>query len=46
MMLVDDEGQSRLEHGAFRLTVGGCSPGARGQALGAPAPVTAEFVVK
>lgn len=46
MMMVDDEGQLKLEHGAFRLTVGGCSPGSRGQALGAPAPVTAEFVVK
>jgi beta-glucosidase len=45
MMLVDDEGESKLEPGAFHLTVGGCSPGARGQALGAPKPVTAEFTV-
>jgi beta-glucosidase len=41
--LVDDD--LRLEPGAFRLVVGGCSPGPRGQVLGAPAPVTAEFVV-
>jgi hypothetical protein len=43
---VDDEGHSRLEAGDFRLTVGGCAPGARGQALGAPAPVSAVFSVR
>jgi beta-glucosidase len=45
MMLVGDDGQPRLEPGEFRLTVGGCSPGARGVALGAPVPVSAEFVL-
>jgi beta-glucosidase len=45
LALVDDDGQSRLEPGQFRVTVGGCSPGARGAALGAPAPVTATFTV-
>ncbi len=45
MMLFDDEGQQRLEPGQFRLTVGGCSPGPRGVALGAPQPVSAVFTV-
>jgi beta-glucosidase len=46
MELVDEDGAGRLEPGQFRLTVGGCSPGARGLALGAPAPLTATFAVK
>lgn len=46
MMLINDEGQSVLEPGVFRLVVGGCAPGARGVALGAPQPVSAEFEVK
>jgi len=45
MMLFDDDGRQRLEPGQFRVTVGGCSPGARGVALGAPRPVSAEFAV-
>ena len=45
MMLVDDEGKHRLEPGQFRVTVGGCSPSARGAALGAPAPVSTVFTV-
>ena len=45
MMLVDDEGKRRLEPGQFRLTVGGCSPSARGVALGAPKPVSGVFTV-
>jgi beta-glucosidase len=45
MMLVDEAGQLQLEPGAFRLTIGSCSPGERGQELGAPEAVTAEFVV-
>ena len=45
LALVNDEGQSVLEPGAFRLTVGSCSPGARGVALGAPQPLTAEFTL-
>jgi beta-glucosidase len=43
MMLVDENGEPRLEPGQFRLTVGGCSPGDRGQALGAPTPQVAYF---
>jgi len=37
---------ARLMPGRYRLTVGGCSPGERGIALGAPAPVSAEFTVE
>ncbi len=46
MSFFDDNGQLTIEPGAFRLEVGGCSPGNRGQVLGAPAPLSAEFVVK
>jgi beta-glucosidase len=45
MALVDEDGQTRLEPGQFRVAVGGCSPGARGIALGAPEPVSATFTV-
>ena len=45
MMLVDDEGRARLEPGQFRLTVGGCSPGERGSALGAAELLTAVIEV-
>jgi len=45
MMLFDNDGQQKLEPGEFRITVGGCSPGARGLALGASAPVSALFTV-
>ncbi len=43
MCFIDDEGKSVLEPGEFTLTVGGCSPGARGVQLGAPAPQVAVF---
>lgn len=43
--VVDDDGARRIEPGVFRLTAGGCSPGERGLALGAPAPVSADFTV-
>jgi beta-glucosidase len=46
MSFYDDDGALKLEPGEFRLEVGGCSPGKRGQDLGAPAPVTAVFRVK
>jgi beta-glucosidase len=46
MSFIDDEGKLTLEPGEFRLEVGGCSPGKRGQELGAPAPVTAVFKVE
>jgi beta-glucosidase len=46
MSFYDDDGKLTLEPGEFRLEVGGCSPGKRGQELGAPIPVTARFEVK
>jgi len=45
MALIDEDGRDRLEPGQFRLIVGGCSPGARGVALGAPEPVSALFAL-
>jgi beta-glucosidase len=42
---VDEDGQTRLEPGDFRVTVGGCSPCPRGLALGAPQPVEAVFTM-
>jgi beta-glucosidase len=45
MSFFDDEGKLTLESGEFRLEVGGCSPGQRGQELGAPTPLTTEFKV-
>jgi len=43
MSFYNDDGRLTLEPGEFRLEVGGCSPGKRGQDLGAPRPVTAVF---
>ena len=34
MSFFDDDGKLTLEPGEFRLEVGGCSPGKRGQELG------------
>jgi len=45
MAFVGENGQPKLEAGEFRLQVGGCSPGRRGQELGAPTPVSAVFRV-
>ena len=45
MMLVDDEGHFKLEAGRFRLMVGSCSPGQRGQQLGASQALVGEFEV-
>jgi beta-glucosidase len=45
MSFFDEDGNLRLEAGAFRLEVGGCSPGQRGLELGAPTPVAAVFHV-
>ena len=41
----DEDGRQKLEPGKFRLTAGGCSPGARGLALGAARPVILEFQI-
>ncbi|HEU4745333.1 MAG TPA: glycoside hydrolase family 3 C-terminal domain-containing protein, partial [Anaerolineales bacterium] len=46
MSFYNDDGKLTLEPGEFRLEVGGCSPGKRGQDLGASKPVTAVFEVK
>lgn len=46
MSFFNEDGKLTLEPGDFRLEVGGCSPGKRGQELGAPQPVTALFEVK
>jgi beta-glucosidase len=45
MSFFDEQGKLKLEAGAFRLEVGGCSPGKRGLELGAPNPQTAIFRV-
>jgi beta-glucosidase len=45
MSFFDDEGELTLEPGEFKLEVGGCSPGTRGQKLGAPKPATTVFRV-
>ena len=46
MSFYNDDGKLTLEPGQFRLEAGGCSPGRRGQDLGASKPVTAVFEVK
>jgi beta-glucosidase len=46
MSFYNEDGKLTLEPGEFRLEVGGCSPGKRGQELGAPAPLTARFELK
>jgi beta-glucosidase len=45
LMLFDEDGRQKLELGKFQLTAGGCSPSARGVALGAPQPVSQEFTI-
>jgi beta-glucosidase len=46
LMLVDEDGRLKLEPGKYQLTAGGCSPGTRGLALGAPQPVSQEFKIQ
>lgn len=46
MSFYNEDGRLTLEPGQFKLEIGGCSPGRRGQALGAPKPVIATFEVK
>ncbi len=43
LMLYDEDGLQKLEPGKFCLTAGGCSPGARALALGAPQAARIEF---
>jgi beta-glucosidase len=45
MELIGDDGEARLEGGTFTVTVGGCSPGGRGEQLGAPSPATGRFQI-
>jgi len=45
MSLINENGESVLEPGDFRVLVGGCSPGNRGPALGAAKPAQAVFNV-
>lgn len=46
MSFYDDDGRLTIELGQFRLEVGGCSPGNRGQDLGAPTPASTVFEIK
>jgi beta-glucosidase len=46
MSIIDENGDSILEPGQFRVTIGGCSPGKRGVELGASESVQAVFTVK
>ena len=45
MSYFNDAGKLTLESGEFCLEVGGCSPGQRGQDLGAPQPLSQRFKV-
>lgn len=42
----DEQGHQVLKPGTVRLEVGGCSPGSRGMALGAPSPVSVELELR
>ena len=45
LKVVDENGNSRLAPGKYKLTIGGCSPGSRGKELGAPEPVNIIFTL-
>jgi beta-glucosidase len=45
LMLFNEDGKQELVLGKYRLTAGGCSPSACAVALGAPLPVTRDFVI-
>ncbi|PIE34703.1 glycosyl hydrolase [candidate division KSB3 bacterium] len=45
MQLIGNDGQAVIEPGEFKVIVGGSSPGARSEDLGAPTPVEAVFTV-
>lgn len=45
MSFINDDGKLTLEPGEFYVEVGGCSPGSRGQELGAANPAGATFEV-
>jgi len=46
MSFFNDDGELTIEPGDFQLEVGGCSPGKRGQDLGAPKPLSTVFSLK
>ncbi len=46
MELIGEDGEARLEAGAFTVTIGGCSPGGRGEELGAPPPAVGRFLLE
>jgi beta-glucosidase len=46
MMLFDEDGKQKLEPGDFKVTIGGCAPGQRGQELGAAEPAALVFTVQ
>jgi len=46
MALIDEQGRERLEPGIFTVTVGGCSPDPRNQALGASRPSAKRFELR
>ncbi len=43
MSLIDESGYPTLPPGEYELIIGGCSPGQRGEDLGAPTPVRQRF---
>jgi beta-glucosidase len=46
MSFYNEDGRLTLEPGEFRLEIGGCSPGKRGQDLGAPQSVSSVFQIE
>lgn len=46
MSFYNEEGRLTLEPGEFRLEIGGCSPGKRGQDLGTPKSVSSIFQIE
>ncbi|MGB8212901.1 MAG: glycoside hydrolase family 3 N-terminal domain-containing protein [Anaerolineales bacterium] len=46
LAFMNEAGEQVVEPGQFRLTVGSCSPGPRGLALGAPQPLEALFTLE
>ena len=45
MALINENGDTILDPGQFKITLGGCSPGTRGPTLGASNPAQAVFTV-
>ena len=45
LSLFDEAGRQKLQPGTYQLSAGGCSPGGRGEALGAPRPACVQFKI-